>query len=312
MADAPSNPGVDATLVTAINRVFYESEAASYDHRHPEVMKGDRSWWQKVGGEVLDGPRPRGGLNLLDVGSGTGMVMESLAEFLRPGDRFHSIELSPSMLARTRAKWAGRAIAFQPVYINGQAGELPFANASMDLVTMNALLHHLFDPGALLAEVDRVLKPGGRVFMCHEPNKRFFQSPLLRGLATLYKVAGGGIETPGADICQRVNRELTAQGLIRQPLTEEEIHRLVEYHSPVERHRYGVSADAGFDPDELARSHFPAYRVVEVDEFTTFFHRPSLERHPWVGRSLEFLWQLLLRHGNHFRLALAKPGGLPA
>jgi ubiquinone/menaquinone biosynthesis C-methylase UbiE len=51
----------------------------------------------------------------------------------------------------------------------GDISQLPFADASFDLVTANMVVEHLADPAAQVREIRRVLAPGG-VFMCHTPN----------------------------------------------------------------------------------------------------------------------------------------------
>ena len=56
-----------------------------------------------------------------------------------------------------------------PVYVAMDAQELPFANASFSAVTVIEALHHFPDYARVLAEIHRVLKPGG-IFYSHEPN----------------------------------------------------------------------------------------------------------------------------------------------
>ena len=60
--------------------------------------------------------------------------------------------------------------------IMGTLEHLPFSNGSFDLVTANMVVEHLRTPEAVLAEVSRVLRPGGR-FIFHTPNRN---APSLR------------------------------------------------------------------------------------------------------------------------------------
>ncbi len=60
----------------------------------------------------------------------------------------------------------------------GDGGALPFAPESFDLVTANMVVEHLADPARVLAEVWKVLRPGGR-FVYHTPNLRNFKVRLL-------------------------------------------------------------------------------------------------------------------------------------
>jgi SAM-dependent methyltransferase len=56
----------------------------------------------------------------------------------------------------------------------GDVQRLPFAAGSFDLISANMVVEHVDDPSALLAQITRVLAPGG-VFLFHTPNRRFYQ-----------------------------------------------------------------------------------------------------------------------------------------
>jgi SAM-dependent methyltransferase len=56
----------------------------------------------------------------------------------------------------------------------GDVQRLPFADAAFDLISANMVVEHVDNPPALLAQVSRVLAPGG-VFLFHTPNRRFYQ-----------------------------------------------------------------------------------------------------------------------------------------
>ncbi len=98
---------------------------------------------------------PRG-LRALDVGCGGGLLAE---EFARLGCQVTGIDPSaPSIeTARTHASQMGLAIAYQV----GMGEQLPFADASFDLVYCCDVLEHVNDLEQVIAETARVLKPGG-------------------------------------------------------------------------------------------------------------------------------------------------------
>jgi ubiquinone/menaquinone biosynthesis C-methylase UbiE len=99
--------------------------------------------------------------NVLDVGCGTGTVALTIAARV-PSARVIGIDASPEMveLAKAKAVKAGAGCEFQVAAIES----LPFPDSSFNLVTSSLMLHHL--PVELkragLAEVRRVLEPGGR------------------------------------------------------------------------------------------------------------------------------------------------------
>jgi demethylmenaquinone methyltransferase/2-methoxy-6-polyprenyl-1,4-benzoquinol methylase len=116
----------------------------------------DPRWRRALVGEVA----PRPGQRILDVATGTGMVA---AELLRRADcSVVGIDQSEPMLARARARFAGRPES-QVRLVRGEAEALPFEDASFDGLTFTYLLRYVEDPAATVAELARVVRPGGRV-----------------------------------------------------------------------------------------------------------------------------------------------------
>jgi SAM-dependent methyltransferase len=106
-------------------------------------------------------PHLRPGMRLLDVGCGPGAIAVDLAALVAPGEVV-GVDLEPGQFAagRARARERGRAnVRFQA----GDAYRLPFADATFDAAFAHAVLYHLREPGRALAEIRRVLKPGGVV-----------------------------------------------------------------------------------------------------------------------------------------------------
>lgn len=104
---------------------------------------------------------PEPGERVLDLGSGAGVDCIIAALCAAPG-QVHGLELSPEMVERARAsaKLAGvRNVSFQA----GDGASLPFADAGFDLVISNGVFNLIADKPAALAEVFRVLRPGGRL-----------------------------------------------------------------------------------------------------------------------------------------------------
>jgi demethylmenaquinone methyltransferase/2-methoxy-6-polyprenyl-1,4-benzoquinol methylase len=95
------------------------------------------------------------GQTVLDVASGTGLVAERL---LRRGLRVTALDQSPDMLAVARRRF-GSTVEL----VEASAEELPFADASFDHLTFTYLLRYVDDPAATLAELARVVRPGGTI-----------------------------------------------------------------------------------------------------------------------------------------------------
>jgi ArsR family transcriptional regulator len=103
----------------------------------------------------------RGAGRLLDIGTGTGRVLELLAPRISRG---LGIDASKAMLALARARLS-RAGCAQCAVRLGDMYRLPLADASFDLVVLQMVLHHAEDPGGVLAETARVLRPGGKAII---------------------------------------------------------------------------------------------------------------------------------------------------
>jgi SAM-dependent methyltransferase len=101
------------------------------------------------------------GARVADLGCGSGVFTELLR---RAGYRSVGLDISPKLVALGRRKYPGLEL------IEGDAENLPFETASLDGVLLSGLVHHFPDPRRLAAEVQRVLKPGGR-FVAFDPNR---------------------------------------------------------------------------------------------------------------------------------------------
>ena len=110
-------------------------------------------------------PYLRPGLRVLDFGCGPGAISVGLAKTVAPG-RLHGIDMEQSQidLARSAATAHGCDNA---VFDVGDVTDLPFADAFFDAAHCHNVLMHVPDTAAALAEVKRVLKPGG-VIGCRE------------------------------------------------------------------------------------------------------------------------------------------------
>ena len=99
------------------------------------------------------GKRP----TIVDMGCGTGDLAVAISRKLRES-RIVGIDTSPSMLLyASRHETTDGRLRFMV----GDGARMPFADGSVDMVVSTLSLHHWADPVAVLAEIDRVLRPGG-------------------------------------------------------------------------------------------------------------------------------------------------------
>ncbi len=132
-------------------RELFAPLGPTYDRVGATLSLGQDPLWRRF----LVGRLPADRGHVLDVASGTGLVA---AELLRRGFRVTALDQSAEMLAVARARLDRRA-----ELVEASAEALPFADGSFDHLTFTYLLRYVDDPGATLAELARVVRPGGVV-----------------------------------------------------------------------------------------------------------------------------------------------------
>jgi ubiquinone/menaquinone biosynthesis C-methylase UbiE len=154
-------------------------------------------------------PHLRPGLRVLDCGCGPGSITCGLARLVRPGpvvgiDR----EASQVELARTRAETEG---ADNVTFDVASIYELPFVSGSFDVVFAHAVFEHLGSPDRALAELRRVLAPGGTVALRSPDWGGFIVGPETAALRAALEAYTELQTANGGDV--RVGRKL--KGLLR-------------------------------------------------------------------------------------------------
>jgi ubiquinone/menaquinone biosynthesis C-methylase UbiE len=130
-----------------------------------------RRLYRGVAAEVA-AERPPAGASVLDVGTGPGRLLSELAA-RRPDLRLTGIDLSPSMIEVARERLA--ALGSQaPIRLDvGDGGQMPYPDQSFDLVVSTVSMHHWQEPGRVVADAYRVLRPRGRFWVYDFALKRF-------------------------------------------------------------------------------------------------------------------------------------------
>jgi ubiquinone/menaquinone biosynthesis C-methylase UbiE len=100
------------------------------------------------------------GQTVLDLGCGPGTDLAGLAEAVGPTGRVVGMDVDRDMVAEAARRHAGRSTVDVRV---GDGQALPLPDATVDRVRVDRVLQHVEEPGRVLAEVRRVLRPGGLV-----------------------------------------------------------------------------------------------------------------------------------------------------
>jgi demethylmenaquinone methyltransferase/2-methoxy-6-polyprenyl-1,4-benzoquinol methylase len=141
----------------------------------------NRRWRRAMVDSVVEGSPA----TVLDVATGTAGVAVQLAR--RTGARVTGIDITEAMLRRGRAAVQREGLQTRIALVSGQAERLPFPDGTFDALTFTYLLRYVADPDATIAELARVVRPGGTVASLefHVPPQ-----PLLRGAWWLYTRLG--------------------------------------------------------------------------------------------------------------------------
>jgi ubiquinone/menaquinone biosynthesis C-methylase UbiE len=185
---------------------------------------------------------------VLDVGTGTGVVAFRVAEKLRDGGRVIGIDLSEGMLAAANSKAERIGVAEKIEFRQMDAEKLEFPDATFDVAVSLFALLHFPDPLIALKEIYRVLKPGGRLVVAVGSSPPLFS---LSGFAHRLKVL--------PEIVRRIRgKQLVAPGFLDS---------LVESHFPdsngsEESHLASHSHDRTQSVTSLVRS--AGFRMLET------------------------------------------------
>ena len=164
-------------------RTMFDRIAPVYDAMNHVMTVGLDRRWRRVAAEAVVSPGDR----VLDACCGTGDLTLACA---RAGGRVTGLDFSERMLERARAK--SSAIE----WVQGDALALPFEDGSFDAATVGFGVRNLEDLAGGLAELRRVLRPGGRLGVLEITQPRgalapFFRLWFERGVPLIGRVVSG-------------------------------------------------------------------------------------------------------------------------
>ncbi len=159
---------------------MFDKIAPRYDFLNRVLsMRRDVGWRRRAVALARLGP----GETALDVGVGTGDLAFELLAASDATARVVGIDLSAEMLVRARERAATRRLGARFEARTGDAQALPFGDASFDRVVAGFAVRNFGDLAAGLAEMRRVLRPGGRAVILELSTP---PSPLVRAVFGLY------------------------------------------------------------------------------------------------------------------------------
>jgi demethylmenaquinone methyltransferase / 2-methoxy-6-polyprenyl-1,4-benzoquinol methylase len=179
-------------------RAMFDRIAGVYDVMNTAMTAGlHHRWRARAADEARVGP----GSRVLDVATGTGDLAIELAGRVSPGGEVVGSDFAEGMLSRARAKAAVRGAAVTPRFEWGDALELPYAEDSFDAATVGFGARNFDDLAAGLAEMVRVVAPGGRVVVLEittptrPPLSLFYRVWFDRMVPAIGRLAGAAYST---------------------------------------------------------------------------------------------------------------------
>ena len=134
-------------------RGIFDSTAADYDRVERMLAFGTGPGYR---GKALERAGLKRGMQVLDVGFGTGLVSAQAIRIVGDPALVTGVDPSPAMMQAS-------PLLNQVRLLEGKAEKLPVPDASVDFVSMGYALRHVSDVEAAFSEFHRVLRPGGRV-----------------------------------------------------------------------------------------------------------------------------------------------------
>jgi demethylmenaquinone methyltransferase/2-methoxy-6-polyprenyl-1,4-benzoquinol methylase len=132
---------------------------------------------------------------VLDVATGTAAVAIELVR--RTGCRVVGLDQSPEMLAAGLERVGAAGLAERIRIVEGSAEDLPFPDGSFDALTFTYLLRYVEDPAATLAELARVVRPGGTIAALEFGLPKGVWRPLWEAYVRVGLPVAGRLISPG-------------------------------------------------------------------------------------------------------------------
>jgi demethylmenaquinone methyltransferase / 2-methoxy-6-polyprenyl-1,4-benzoquinol methylase len=149
---------MDTGRVDGFARQLFDGLPDRYDRLAEVLSFGQNGRWRRAMVDPVAASRPAA---VLDVATGPGGVARQLAA--RTEAHVTGVDITAEMLRRAARNLADDGGAPRITLLAGRAEQLPFPDATFDALTFTYLLRYVADPAATIAELVRVVRPGGMV-----------------------------------------------------------------------------------------------------------------------------------------------------
>lgn len=149
---------------------MFDNIAPKYDFLNRSLSMGIDVLWRRKAIKMLAELKPQ---DVLDVATGTGDVALEIYKQLKP-QRIVGLDLSPGMLEVGKQKVVKKGLADTIEMVVGDSENLPFEDNTFDAITVAFGVRNFENLNAGLAEMNRVLKPGGKLIVLEFSHPKSF------------------------------------------------------------------------------------------------------------------------------------------
>ncbi len=151
-------------------RGVFDSVVHRYDLMNDLMSAGLHRVWKRFA-LARTGLRP--GQSALDVAAGSGDLSEGMARHVGPAGRVLVTDINGRMLGLGRSRMIDAGYVANIHYLQANAEQLPVSGSAFDCVSIGFGLRNVTDKSAALAEMYRVLRPGGRLLILEFSRPQF-------------------------------------------------------------------------------------------------------------------------------------------
>lgn len=155
----------------------FQSVAKNYDLMNDLMSLGIHHLWKRF---TIESSLVRPGQTVLDLAGGSGDLTRLMSRKVGETGRVILADINSAMLHVGRDRLLNEGLHDNIEYVQANAQHLPFANNSIDCITMGFGLRNVTDKDEALRSMFRVCKPGGKLMVLE------FSTPCLPGLQTVY------------------------------------------------------------------------------------------------------------------------------
>ena len=150
-------------LALRVNEIFHDIEGRGYQKKHTDIFTGELSRWKKNAEKFFNNYKsPK---IILDIGTGTGFIPISTAEFLSKQDTFICSDISQEMLniSKLNVEKLNFKCKISFLKLNGNQ----INTEKVAIVTLNSVVHHIPNLEMFFNNLNKIVLPGGRIIIGH-------------------------------------------------------------------------------------------------------------------------------------------------